>query len=130
MAEIFRDILPSIMQHKKVVVDETNEKEYAPYIINRALSFHYDCILRANQMNILPGIDPLMQYHYYLNSLRGYKRPFQKWQKRALIEDQQVIKEYYNISNEKARDILHILSKDQINEIRKRLDRGGISKVK
>jgi len=35
------------------------------------------------------------------------------------------IKEYYGYSNEKAKTALNILSKEQIETIKKRLDKGG-----
>lgn len=125
MADLFKDIIPSILQNKKNVLED--EKEYAPYIVNKALSFHKDCILNANEMNKRPNLDPLLQYHYLLNTIRGYKRPYQKWLKRETIDDLETLKEYYNCSSEKAKEILSVLSNDQIIEIRKRLDKGGLN---
>jgi hypothetical protein len=56
---------------KKVVVEEENKKDYVPFVINKALSFHYDCIMIANEMNKLPNTDKILQYHYYLNKIRS-----------------------------------------------------------
>lgn len=123
MSDLFKDIIPAILQTKKDVLDE--EKQYVPFVVNRALSYHYDCIMYANEMNMLPNTDKKMQFHYLLNRVRGYKRPFQKWQKRDSIEALEIVKEYYNFSNEKAKEALAVLTDDQIDEIRKRLDRGG-----
>ena len=53
MADLFKDIIPSILQNKKNVLE--NEKDYNAYIINKALSFHYDCVMQANEMNRFPG---------------------------------------------------------------------------
>ena len=125
MADLFKDIIPSILQNKKNVLED--EKEYAPYIVNKALSFHKDCVLNANEMNKRPNLDPLLQYHYLLNTIRGYKRPYQKWLKRETIDDLETLKEYYNCSSEKAKEILSVLSNDQIIEIRKRLNKGGLN---
>lgn len=127
MADLFKDIIPSIQQTKKVMVTADNEKEYTPYIVNRAISFHLDMVLPANQMNMMPGTDKLLQYHYLLNTVRSYKRPFQKWQKREDIDGLEAIKEYYNYSNDKAKDALSILSKDQLDEIKRRLNKGGLN---
>lgn len=123
MSDLFKDIIPAILQTKKDVLEE--EKQYVPFVVNRALSFHYDCIMYANEMNMLPNTDKKMQFHYLLNRVRGYKRPFQKWQKRDSIEALEVVKEYYSFSNEKAKEALAVLTDDQIDEIRKRLFRGG-----
>lgn len=127
MADLFKDTIPSILQTKKEVITQQNERDYVPFIINRALSFHYDCILQANQMNVLPATDSLLQYHYLLNSIRSYKRPFQKWQKRVDDENLEAVKEYYNYSNDKAKEALSILTTDQLNEIKKNLNKGGLN---
>lgn len=127
MTDIFKEIIPSIQQTKKVFVTAENERDYVPFIINRALSYHVDCIMQANQMNIQPSTDNLLQYHYLLNTIRSYKRPFQKWQKKEENENLEAIKEYFQYSNEKARDALNILTNDQLNEIKKSLQKGGLN---
>ena len=125
MSDLFKDIIPSVLQTKKVVVTEENEGEYVPFVVNKALSFHRDCVLFANEMNKLPNTDRLLQYHYFINRIRGYKRPFQKWCKRETINDLELVKEYYNYSTEKAKDALLVLSTDHLNEIKKKLNKGG-----
>lgn len=127
MADLFKDIIPSIQQTKKVVITSENEKDYNPYIVNRAISFHLDMVMPANQMNRMPNTDKLLQYHYLLNTVRSYKRPFQKWQKREDIDGLESVKEYYQYSNEKAKDALSILSNDQLDEIKRRLNKGGLN---
>jgi len=127
MTDIFKEIIPSILQTKKSVINEENEGDYVPFVVNKALSFHRDCVLYANEMNKLPNTDRLLQYHYMLNTVRGYKRPFQKWHKRETIENLEAVKEYYKYSNEKAKEALSVLSDDQLNEIKKRLFKGGLN---
>ena len=124
MSDLFKDIIPSILQTKKDCL--VNENDYKPIILNKALSFHYDCIEQANRMNLFANLDPYLQYHYYLNSIRPYKRPY-RWLKREKIEDLEVIKEHYKYSYEKAKDALSVLSDVQIDEIRKRVDKGGLN---
>jgi hypothetical protein len=126
MVDIFKDILPSILQKKNdLSIEEDFDRSYNPYIVNRALSFHNDCILQANEMNMYPGLDGDMQYRFLLNSIRGWKRPFRPWQKRETIEDLEAIREYYSYSYEKAKLALPLLSKEQIKELRKRMYKGG-----
>lgn len=127
MADLFKDVIPSILQSKKHVISSENEKDYVPFVVNKALSFHYDCVLQVNQMNLIPNTEKLLQYHYLINKVRGYRRPFQKWQKRETIEDLESIKEYFNYSNEKAKEALTVLTSDQIIEIRKKLNKGGLN---
>jgi len=127
MSDLFKDIIPSILQTKKLEVTINNERDYVPFVVNRAMSQHMDCIMQANQMNLLPSTDSLLQYHYLLNTIRSYKRPFQKWHKREESENLEAVKEYYNYSNEKAKEALLVLSNDQLNEIKKYLNKGGLN---
>ena len=73
---------------------------YPPYIVNRCLSGHLDCILFVNQMNLHHHIDKDMQYSFYLNSLRKKKR-FSPGRKDK-VTDLESVKKYYGYSNEKA----------------------------
>jgi len=99
-------------------------KEYSPYIINRCLSGHIDCVMYANEMNIHHQLDKDMQYSFYLNSLRKRKR-FSPWLRKDKVADLECIKSYYGYSNEKASQALKILSKEQIAFIKQRLEIGG-----
>ena len=58
-----KDWLNSINQTKKNLIDEdpSLEKEYPPYIVNRCLSGHLDCILFVNEMNQSHFLDKKMQ---------------------------------------------------------------------
>lgn len=127
MVDLFKDIIPSIHVSKKVVIAQENERDYVPFVVNRSISFHLDMVMAANQMNMYPSTDNLLQYHYLLNTVRAYKRPFQKWQKRETLDNLDAIKEYYNYSNEKAKEALSILSDAQIEEIKKNLNKGGLN---
>ena len=123
MSDLFKDIIPSILQHKRSVLED--EKDYSAFVINKALSFHYDCVMQANEMNRYPSLPGTLQYHYLLNSIRGYKRPFRPWQKRETIENLETVKEYFGYSNEKAKEVLVLLDADQIEEIKKAIHKGG-----
>jgi hypothetical protein len=126
MADIFKDIVPSILQTKKDVLED--EKDYNAFLVNRALSYHIDCILYANQMNMNSKIDNKLQYHYFLNTIRPMKRKFQAWQKTEKAEDLNIVKEYFCYSNEKAKSALRILNKQQISSIKEKLEKGGVKK--
>jgi hypothetical protein len=129
MADLFKETIPSILQTKEDVMrDEQDEKEYLPFLVNRALSYHLDCILFANQMNLYPNLDKPLQYKYLHLSVRGMKRKFQPWQKPSALKDLACVKEYFGYSNEKAKEALRILTEDQISEIRRITDKGGIKK--
>lgn len=116
---LFKEILPSILVNSRVEVTEENKSDYVPFVINRALSFHFDCLLAANEMNQLHVLDPVLQYNFYLYSLRKYKRPFKKWFKREKNENLVAVKKYYNLSTSHAKEALLCLTSEQLDEIRK-----------
>jgi|TARA_R100000406_G_scaffold25362_1_gene16240 hypothetical protein len=78
----------------------------------------------ANEMNKYNFLDKDMQYSFYLNTLRKRKR-FSPWLRKDKVTDLECIKKYYGYSNEKASQALKILTKEQINYIKQRLDIGG-----
>lgn len=126
MADVFRDIIPSILQTKKDVLD--NEKDYKPFLVNRSLSYHVDCILYANEMNMNHGLNGKLQYQYLLNTIRPMKRRFEKWQSASKLKDIDCVKEYFGYSNEKAKEALRILTDEQITFIKEKLEKGGVKK--
>ena len=129
MADIFKEVIPSILQTKKnVLIEEDDIKSYTPFIVNRALSYHMDCVLYANEMNIHNQLDKDMQYSYLLNSIRPMKRKFEPWQKSLVDKDIQCVKEFFGYNNQKAKDALSILSDEQIADIKIRIDKGGVKK--
>jgi hypothetical protein len=127
MPDLFKEIIPSILQTgKSVMRDELDYRDYKPFMVNRALSYHMDCILHVNELNKSPSIEPDMQYSYLLNTIRPMKRKFQPWQKANKDKDIECIKTFFGYSDQKATEALRILTDEQIAEIRKRTDKGGV----
>jgi hypothetical protein len=123
------DYVNEILQGKKqLIVDELSEKSYEPYLTNKALSYHKDCIYFANEMNIRPFLDKKMQNDFLLNTVRARKRPFNKWVKAEKSEDIACIKAYYGLSTSKAQEALRLLSEDQIRQLKEKTDPGGMGK--
>lgn len=119
------EFLNSINYTKKdVMVDDIAEKEYNPFIVNRTLSYFNDTVLIANEMNINHHIDNRLQFDFLLNIIRK-KRRFSKWIKPETVSDVEVVKDYYGYSNEKANQVLTLLTSDQINELKKKVYKGG-----
>ena len=117
-----KDWLNSINFTKEDLSEDISS--YPPYIINRCLSGHIDCILFANEMNMHSELPKDMQYLFYLNSLRKRKR-FSPWLRKDKVKDLECVKQYYGYSNEKASQALKILNKEQIDFIKQRLETGG-----
>ena len=121
-----KDWLNSINTGKNNLIDEDTdlEKKYPSYIINRCLSGHIDAVMFANEMNKHPNLEKKLQYDFFLNSLRKRKR-YSPWLRKEQIENLELVKKYYGYSNEKAKQVLHILTREQLSFIRDRLETGG-----
>ena len=112
--------------------DSLMERDYNAFIVNRNYSLFADTVYLANEMNIRPNTDNRLQYEFLLNTLRPRKR-FADWVKGESSEDVSVIKEYYGYSNKKAIEALSVLSEDQIDSIRYKVQKGdqhGSNKLK
>ena len=122
MPDLFKEIVPSIFQ------DDYDYRDYKPFMVNRALSYHIDCVGYVNEMNVHCGLDPDMQYQYLLNTIRPMKRKFQPWQKSEVDRDIESVKLYFGFSNAKAKEALRILNDEQIAEIKAKTNKGGVNK--
>lgn len=107
-----------------LITDEASEKSYNPFMVNRSLSYHYDTVLLANEMNQRAFLDKKLQFSFLINTVRKKKR-FAKWQKPESSHDLDVIKEYYGYSTEKARQVLPLLNDDHMGQLKQRIFKGG-----
>src|SRR5262245_7140940 len=103
------DYVKSVMSIKNNMMrgtenDELAEKGYVPFLTNRALSFHADTVLHANEMNRRGHADNLLQYEYLLNSVRAMNRGF-SWPKRKEDESIETIRKAYKCTVVRAREI-------------------------
>lgn len=118
----------AINTHKNIIRNADNvelaEKAYNPFMVNRALSYHIDCIFYVNDVNINSGSDNIMQFEYLLHSVRPKKR-FAKWAKPEKNEDISAVQEYYKMSYRKAAEACKVLTAEQIKTIKERLYKGG-----
>ena len=123
------DYVNAILQNKKqLIVDEITEKDYTPFLANRSLSYHKDCIMYANEMNRRHFLDKKLQFDFLLNTVRSQKRPFAKWVKSEKGEDLECIKHAFGFSESKAREASRLLSKEQIQQLKEQTQTGGLTK--
>lgn len=126
---LFKDIIPSLLEKREHELEtQLDEKDYNAFVINRALSHHIDCIFHVANMNLFHDLDSRMQYDYYFHGIKKYKRKYQKWYKVTENKDIDVVKQYYDCSSKKAKEILGLLNEEQLNIIREKLDIGGKAK--
>ena len=123
-----KDYLNAINFSKEKLLDTDDTewvKKYPPFVINKCLSMFYDCIAQANEMNGYHFLDKDVQFNFFINSIRKKKRFGGKWLTQTKLKDIEYVKQYYGYSNEKAREALSILTKEQIELIKLSQDKGG-----
>lgn len=123
------DFVSAITHTKKDLMtgtenDQLAESSYQPFVVNRALSYFADTVLFANEMNRYSFLDNKLQNSFLLNIVRPSKR-YAKWVKKQDDNDIDAIKEYYGYSNEKALQVVSILSSEQLTKIKNKLAKGG-----
>lgn len=123
------DYVNAILQNKsELIVDKESEEDYVPFLTNRSLSYHKDCVMFANEMNRRHFADKKMQFDFLLNTVRSKKRPFAKWVKQEKNDDLACIKQVYRFSDEKAREALRLLTDENIQQLKEKTDIGGLRK--
>ena len=109
---------------QNIMVDDLAEKGYNSFMVNRGLSYFNDTVLMANEMNQHHHLDNRLQFDFFINIIRKKKR-FSKWNKPETVSDVEVVKEYYGYSNEKAYQVLSLLTSKHIDELKKKVYKGG-----
>jgi len=123
--DLFKEIIPSILQNKKSVIENDQDaKDYQPYMVNKALSHHPDTIMFANNMNMCYHLHKKAQYDYLINIVRGMKRPYAQWHKASKTDDLEAVKLFFGYSTRRAREALKLLTDDQLKIIRRKTDTG------
>jgi len=105
--------------------DESVEKEYTPFVVNRCLSYFMDTVLYANEMNYHNTLSKKMQFDYLVGTIRKNKR-YSKWLKRESEEHLDIVKRFYGYSERRAREVLDILTEDDVQWMEERLNTGGM----
>jgi len=120
------DFLNAINETKKDLIkeDPSNEKEYSAWMVNRGLSFFPDTVMYANEMNQRHQISKKWQFQFLLNSIPKKKR-FSKWFKREEEKNLKLVMDCYGYSSEKAKQVLGILTPEQLKTIEEKQYTGG-----
>ena len=118
--------LDSIYFSKKdVLKDIDNPNQYPAFVINRILSGNIDTVLFASELNERFTMDKDMQYKFLLYGVPKRKR-FSNYLKKNTLDNLDIVKRYYGYNNEKAIEVLKLLSKEQIDYIKEKLNFGGV----
>ena len=115
------DFVNSINYSKEnLIVDERTEKEYNPFIVNRAMGFGPDTVIPGNEMNSRHHLDKKLQYDF----LKAVVRKAKRYNKCLKSEEESIdaIRKFFGYSFFKAKEALRILSEDDIDRIKLHLN--------
>jgi len=123
--DLFKEFLPDLMMKKENILrqDPEAEKDFSTFIVNRAMSMHIDTVLYANEINKIPGLSKQMVYDFYIHAIRKGKR--YGWAKKTNEKDLDIVMKFYNYNEQKALDVLNILSEKDIEAIKHKMRKGG-----
>ena len=102
------------------------DPKYDPFRTNRSLSNFVDTVLQAQDMNMNYHIDAKLQYDSLFYSIRKKKRFFKAGPKQAKAEMFTLVQEYFKYSNKKTHEAINTLTQDQLDVIKKKMDKGGV----
>jgi hypothetical protein len=119
------DYTNNICQSRENIWGEFSEKEYVPFMVNRGLSFHYDTVMFAQEMNQRQDLPKQQQYDFLRLSIEPKKKRWSKWHKQSKDEETLKIAELYGISIRLAQQYLSLLSTEQIDAIMVQTETGG-----
>lgn len=109
-------------------ITELIEHDYNPFICNKALSFYHDLILIVNEINTRPVSDKKMEFDYLFNMVPSRRRKYSPWIKMEKFDKVEIVKKHYNYSTPKAMDALKLLSDEEIKNIEKLYNTGGVKR--
>lgn len=133
MTDKLGDWLQSINSNKTNLIAESDdaeaaEKAYPPFPVLRTLSYFPDTILLSNELNKRGlkehGVSNRMHYEFLLNTIPQRKR-FSRWTKPDNSEDVDLIIRHYEVNRQKAEDLLELMCKSTLQELRDAYYEGG-----
>lgn len=101
----------NVMQTKNDIIDESNQDQYVPFIINRHMSYFHDLVLYANDMNVYNQLDKAAQYRYFLNTIPKRKR-FARWEKKISDQVTAAISKWFQCNEQRAEELAQLLPDD------------------
>jgi hypothetical protein len=119
----------SLTKNEDFLEDIDFAKQYVPFVVNRAFSYHPDSVLAANIVNERSWLAPELQARMLLNTLRSRKR-YSPWLKNSVSDDVKAVAEYYGCSIRHAKSLTELHTSAQLLTLRSRLYKGGFAPEK
>ncbi len=111
--------------HQNIWEEPMSDKEYAPYMVNKALSQHYDTIMFAQEMNQRSHIPNRWQYDFYRVAIQPKRKRFAKWHKPDVLDKVDAIAQHYQINRRTAEQYISLINNSVIDNIMETLSKGG-----
>lgn len=121
------DLAHDLTTRERYDSDVSEMKSYTKFLLNRTLSYHPDLIAYANEMNVHTDVSNKLHYDYMHHSIDKKRRSKKYWAKSKKYEHLEMVKEYFNYSNQKALSALSVLSDSDIETIKNLMNKGGVS---
>lgn len=119
------EFVKAINNKQNIIRDDLDEKSYDSFLVNKAFSYFPDTILLANEMNFYHHIDSKLKNDFFINTIRKNPKRFSKWNKKQVTDEFRVIKEYYGYDDDNTHFVLSLLTPQQIENISRKVDKGG-----
>jgi len=116
-----------LMVKESYDVDIEQRKDYKVFLINRSLSYQPDLIHIINEMNRYPDVEKKLHYDFLHSIIPKKKRPRKFWIKGKKLENLALVKEFFKYSNSKAETVLSVLTDGDIEYIKNKMNKGGMS---
>lgn len=98
------------------------QKEYVPFVVNRALSNDPKCLLFADALNCYPQLDKKLQHDFYFFGIPKM-RTGKMWTKKEEEDSQTNLAEFVardlNVSIKRALELLPLIDEEEIHRIKK-----------
>lgn len=121
------DHVKGISEKTSYTYNEETAKAFSSYTVNTNFSFFPDTIFLANEANLL-GLEGQMHYDFLYYLLEPRKR-YSKWFKKVeTTKDLEIVMEYYDVNQDKAREFLKVLDSDQVAILSEKINKGGVKK--
>tara|TARA_Y100001951_G_scaffold19652_1_gene14706 strand:+ start:3814 stop:4191 length:378 start_codon:yes stop_codon:yes gene_type:complete len=116
-----------LMVKESYDVDIEQRKDYKEFLINRSLSYQSDLIYIVNEINKYPDVEKKLHYDFLHGTIAKKKRPRKFWIKGKILENMDIVKEVFKYSNSKAETALSVLTDGDIDYIKIKMNKGGMS---
>lgn len=95
--------------------------EYVPFLVNRAVAHHRDCIFICQLLNEYQ-VTPEQHYSFLFNQVPKYKRSFEAWVSKKgqgeSFDDLMLLSKYYSCSLATAQEYLSLMTPEKIDLLR------------